>query len=277
MSFCFFSNRIQMFIWNNMFFSLGFDVKDHYIDFGGDYAAYTAPINDLQGVKALNVLDIDGLHTLGTVVIDYRGFRVTAQSIIPGILDKDQEQSVVHGSTDFGRTCATNDKYNELLEKVCQHLKMRPHKVHVEGKEEIMMYSSIECKGIVGNDSRHYVLDLLRMFPSDLNYLPTDEVALDEASKALGFPKQFRHKLCCLRQELVESYVDEKYVQFVKYAAKEIQQMNKEKMEKVEKEKEDEAQTGDKKEIENGAVKSVEGEEAGKEAELPEETSTQVS
>ena len=33
-----------MFIWNNMFFSLGFDVKDHYKDFGGDYAAYMAPV-----------------------------------------------------------------------------------------------------------------------------------------------------------------------------------------------------------------------------------------
>lgn len=63
------------------------------------------------------MLDIDGLHTLGTVVIDYKGYRVTAQSIIPGILDKDQEQSVVHGSTDFGKTCATNPKYNELVNK----------------------------------------------------------------------------------------------------------------------------------------------------------------
>ena len=127
-----------MFIWNNMFFSLGFDVKDHYKEFGGDYAAYVAPviifnkkkyldcvkinlflskkINDLKGVKALNSLDIDGLYTLGTVVVDYRGYRVTVQSIIPGILDKDQEQSVVHGSTDFGKTCATNEKYNELVE-----------------------------------------------------------------------------------------------------------------------------------------------------------------
>ena len=164
--------KIQMYIWNNMFFSLGFDVKDHYKDFGGDFAAYAAPVNDLQGVKALNMLDIDGLHTLGTVVVDYKGFRVTVQSIIPGILDKDQEQSVVHGSTDFGKTCATNTKYNELLEKVCTHLKMRPHKIKIDNNDEIVLYSSIECKGIIGNDSRHYVLDLLRMFPPDLNYLP---------------------------------------------------------------------------------------------------------
>jgi protein TIF31 len=36
--------KIQMFIWNNMFFSLGFDVKDHYKEFGGDLAAYMAPV-----------------------------------------------------------------------------------------------------------------------------------------------------------------------------------------------------------------------------------------
>jgi len=36
--------RNQMYIWNNIFFSLGFDVRDHYKDFGGDYAAYAAPV-----------------------------------------------------------------------------------------------------------------------------------------------------------------------------------------------------------------------------------------
>ena len=104
-----------MFIWNNIFFSLGFDVREHYKDFGGDYAAYIAPVcnlcfslgvkwskivkdlenfyflcgilqgNDLQGVKAYFNLDSEGLYTLGTAVIDYRGYRVTAQSIIPGL------------------------------------------------------------------------------------------------------------------------------------------------------------------------------------------------
>ena len=34
-----------MFLWNNIFFSLGFDIKDHYKDFGGDAAAYTAPVS----------------------------------------------------------------------------------------------------------------------------------------------------------------------------------------------------------------------------------------
>ena len=40
--------------------------------------------NDLQGVKAYFNADIEGMYTLGTVVVDYRGYRITAQSIIPG-------------------------------------------------------------------------------------------------------------------------------------------------------------------------------------------------
>lgn len=36
--------KMQMFIWNNIFFSLGFDVRDHYKELGGDAAAFVAPV-----------------------------------------------------------------------------------------------------------------------------------------------------------------------------------------------------------------------------------------
>ena len=54
---------MQMFIWNNIFFSLGFDVRDHYKDLGGDAAAFVAPRNDLQGVKVYNAVDLEGMYT----------------------------------------------------------------------------------------------------------------------------------------------------------------------------------------------------------------------
>lgn len=38
--------KMQMFIWNNIFFSLGFDVRDHYKDLGGDAAAFVAPVRN---------------------------------------------------------------------------------------------------------------------------------------------------------------------------------------------------------------------------------------
>ncbi|KAK1331483.1 hypothetical protein QTO34_009440 [Cnephaeus nilssonii] len=180
--------KMQMFIWNNIFFSLGFDVRDHYKDFGGDVAAYVAPANDLNGVRTYNAVDVEGLYTLGTVVVDYRGYRVTAQSIIPGILERDQEQSVIYGSIDFGKTVVSHPRYLELLERTSRPLKILRHRVLNDRDEEVELCSSVECKGIIGNDGRHYILDLLRTFPPDLNFLPVPGERLPEECTRLASP-----------------------------------------------------------------------------------------
>lgn len=218
--------KMQMFIWNNIFFSLGFDVRDHYKEVGGDAAAFVAPRNDLQGVRVYSATDTEGLHTLGTVVVDYRGYRVTAQSIIPGILEREQEQSVVYGSIDFGKTVETHSKYMDLLQKAGQQLKVLPHKVLNDKDEEIELCSSVECKGIIGNDGRHYILDLLRTFPPDVNFLPLQsEIDYGSTCKKLGFPLKHQHKLATLRQELIDAFVDHRYMMFLKYAALHLQQL----------------------------------------------------
>ena len=235
--------KMQMFIWNNIFFSLGFDVRDHYKELGGDAAAFAAPRNDLQGVKVYNAVDLEGLYTLGTVVVDYRGYRVTAQSIIPGILEREQEQSVVYGSIDFGKTVVSHPKYIDLLQKAGSQLKILPHTVVNDKGEEvsrvirlnkttllqhsfqILLCSSVECKGIIGNDGRHYILDLLRTFPPDVNFLDLKEIELSKEAKALGFPIVHNHKLSCLRQELIDNFVESRYMMFIKYAAVQLQQL----------------------------------------------------
>lgn len=55
-------------------------------------------------------VDVEGLYTLGTAVVDYRGIRVIAQTIVPGILEKRQEQTVVYGSSDYGKTVFTHPR-----------------------------------------------------------------------------------------------------------------------------------------------------------------------
>ncbi|XP_008120855.2 clustered mitochondria protein homolog isoform X1 [Anolis carolinensis] len=225
--------KMQMFIWNNIFFSLGFDVRDHYKDFGGDVAAYVAPTNDLNGVRTYNAVDVEGLYTLGTVVVDYRGYRVTAQSIIPGILEREQEQSVIYGSIDFGKTVVSHPKYLELLEKTSRPLKIQKHTVLNDKNEEVELCSSVECKGIIGNDGRHYILDLLRTFPPDLNFLPVEGEEMPEECQKMGFPKLHRHKLCCLRQELVDAFVEHRYLMFMKLAALQLMQQKASRQESV--------------------------------------------
>lgn len=159
------------------------------------------------------------------MVIDYRGYRVTAQSIIPGILEREQEQSVVYGSIDFGKTVVTHPKYLDLLGKAGQQLKVLQHSVLNDKDEEVELCSSVECKGIIGNDGRHYILDLLRTFPPDVNFLKVEGEELSKESRALGFPIIHKHKLCCLRQELVDAFVESRYMMFIKYAAFHLQQV----------------------------------------------------
>ncbi|XP_069191277.1 clustered mitochondria protein homolog [Procambarus clarkii] len=261
--------KMQMYIWNNIFFSLGFDVRDHYKEVGGDAAAHVAPRNDLQGVRVYSAADLEGLYTLGTVVVDYRGYRVTAQSIIPGILEREQEQSVVYGSIDFGKTVVTHPKYMDLLQKAGQQLKILPHKVLNEKGEEIELCSSVECKGIIGNDSRHYILDLLRTFPPDVNFLVSDDINLSAASREMGFPIAHKHKLATLRQELVDAFVDNRYVMFLKFAALHLQQLSNKKKEAnrlaAVKEKEENEKEKEKEENDKGKDnKDIEAEEAKK-------------
>lgn len=221
--------KMQMFIWNNIFFSLGFDVREHYKELGGDAAAFVAPCNDLHGVRAYSSIDIKGLFTLATAVIDYKGYRVTAQSIIPGILERDQEQSVVYGSIDFGKTVVSNPKYGELLNEAASQLKIVPHKVISKDDEVVEIHSSVECKGIIGNDGRHYILDLLRTFPLDPNFIQSEGAGVAELLsadvRAMGFPRKHRHKLGSLRQELLEAFYESRYVMYIKLAALYLQKI----------------------------------------------------
>ncbi|MCL4134496.1 UNVERIFIED_CONTAM: hypothetical protein GTU68_041964 [Idotea baltica] len=100
-----------------------------------------------------------------------------------------------------------------------------------EKGEEVELCSSIECKGIIGNDGRHYILDLLRTFPPDVNFLPGDGIELSPACKEMGFPQTHKHKLATLRQELVDAFVDNRYMLFLKYAAVHLQKLTAEKKE----------------------------------------------
>ncbi|PAV89519.1 hypothetical protein WR25_22097 isoform G [Diploscapter pachys] len=192
--------KTHMYIWNSIFYSLGFDVKDHYKEFGGDAAAFVATSTDLQGVKAYSALDDSKLCTLGMAVVDYRGYRVTAQSIIPGILDREQEQSVIYGSVDFGKTVVSSEKYHQVLADAAKELRILPHDVLTTGENEedkvVKLYSSYETK----------------------------EAEVSEEAKKLGFPRKHPHKLAALRQELVELFYDSRYMTFIKTAATHVKE-----------------------------------------------------
>nr|XP_020491286.1 clustered mitochondria protein homolog [Labrus bergylta]XP_020491287.1 clustered mitochondria protein homolog [Labrus bergylta] len=206
--------HMQMFIWNNLFFSLGFDISDHYLPLGGNTAAHASAICDLRGAQAYTALDIEGLHTLGTAVVDYRGIRVIAQTIVPGILEKNQEQTVVYGSNDYGKTVFTHSRFLDLLDKTCKPLRIQRHQVLDHNNSPVELCSGIETKGIMGNDGRAYILDLLRTFPPDLNFQLSemkDRREVPKVCQSFGYPQRHHHSLASLRPELIEAFVQHRY------------------------------------------------------------------
>jgi protein TIF31 len=53
----------------------------------------------MTGLRCLATLEVEGLHYLATTVINYRGHRIIAQSIIPGILNNSDLGSLAEYGT----------------------------------------------------------------------------------------------------------------------------------------------------------------------------------
>jgi protein TIF31 len=120
----------HMYVYNNIFYSKAFDSRGTFAKVGGNEAAHVAANKDLEGIRTMNSLDIEGLHTLGSVVVDYKGTRVVAQTIVPGIFRRGDE-SIVYGHFDNGQDeprLSADPKFHELLGEAAKALHMAEHR-----------------------------------------------------------------------------------------------------------------------------------------------------
>lgn len=61
---------------------------------------------ELKGVQAYsNIEGVEGLHTLPTAIVDYRGVRLSAQGLAPGLEGSEQDQATAPASRYTLRTC----------------------------------------------------------------------------------------------------------------------------------------------------------------------------
>ncbi|KAG0231375.1 Intracellular distribution of mitochondria [Actinomortierella wolfii] len=228
----------HMYVYNNIFYSKGFDGRNTFENLGGDEAAHVATGKDLEGVRSLNSVDVEGLYTLGTVVVDYKGTRIVAQSIVPGIFRQQEESSIVYGSIDNGPVVRSDEKFHELLGQAAKALHLAEHTVEDGEGKGVNLWTSFDTKGLLGADGRKYLLDLYRLNPVDIEFLEKDVPAKDDMP-------EYPHKLTLLRPELVVFFWETRLRQWVQERAREIQQRAEEKKSKEDKEKEETNKTDD--------------------------------
>lgn len=150
-------------------------------------------------------------------VIDYLGWRLTAQSMIPGILrhgaapqppfdlgdeakkdddfvivdkkdaEPQQDSSIVYGSIDNGKTLAVNDEFLPIVKYISQLLYLESHIVKDDFGKEVDLPSSLDWKGVKGGDDRKYLIDLYRASPLDVNFLTNLHPNSEDATIPEGF------------------------------------------------------------------------------------------
>ncbi|EAW09658.1 translation initiation factor 3 subunit CLU1 [Aspergillus clavatus NRRL 1] len=196
----------QIFVYNNIFYSFGADGVGTFASEGGDEAARVAVGKDVLGIKAVNQLDINGLFTPGTVVVDYLGKRIVGQSIVPGIFKQREpgEHQIDYGGVEGKDVVATHPDFVSVFEKMSKALRIKKHAVWDKDSKRHDLEGSVETKGLLGTDGRKYVLDLYRVTPLDVMW--------QEEPNSEEYP----HRMSVLRLELVEAYWRSKMSQYVK-------------------------------------------------------------
>ncbi|KAL1157674.1 hypothetical protein V6Z11_A08G171600 [Gossypium hirsutum] len=154
-----------------------------------EQATYASANNDLKGTKAYQEADVPGLHNLAMAIIDYRGHRVVAQSVLPGILQGDKSDSLLYGSVDNGKKICWNEDFHSKVLEAAKRLHLKEHTVLDASGNVFKLAAPVECKGIVGSDDRHYLLDLMRATPRDANFTGPGS------------------RFCILRPELITAFV----------------------------------------------------------------------
>ncbi|KAG2225941.1 hypothetical protein INT45_006637 [Circinella minor] len=211
----------HMYVYNNIFFSKGNDGRGTFEALGADEAAHVATGKDLEGVKIFNSVDAAGLYTLGSVIVDYKGIRVVAQSIVPGIFRRQDENSIVYGSVDNGAQISADEKFHEAIgNEIAKSLHLDEHTLIDANDEKVKLYTSLETKGLLGADGRRYMLDLYRLNPVDIEFQDKECVDKDDIP---AYP----HKMTLLRPELMGLFWEHRFREWVKVKTEEIRKERK--------------------------------------------------
>lgn len=93
----------QIFIYNNIFFSYAADTVGSFKLCYGDEACRKMYAQDMQNQRLIQTANITGLNTVLTCLVDYKGFRIVAQSMIPGVLQMGENAArLMYGSIEQG-------------------------------------------------------------------------------------------------------------------------------------------------------------------------------
>lgn len=177
--------------------------KDSTFMYGGvfqrnDLAMKAAGI-EMRNMQTAMALSEQSLMMPLMCVIDYKGHRLIASSIIPI-----NQNTLVYGSANGGRTVQKSDpKLNEMMKSLGEKLNLQEHRVgtRITGKD-LYMPGDIEVHR--GLDDRYYLLDMARMMPPEAPMRGEDGKIPPETYRRI-FYQTLRPELVCRYEKPLSS------------------------------------------------------------------------
>jgi hypothetical protein len=113
-------------------------------------------LKSIINLLSLSPKDTTRVHFPMMAVVDYRGFRLLVESLLP--IDR---STCVYGSPDGGATMyASEPRLNASMRCLAQQLNLAEHQVG-----DVRIAGPGDVEGHVGRDGRFYLIDLARIFP----------------------------------------------------------------------------------------------------------------
>lgn len=129
---------------------------------GSNYAASKVADAELKGMLSYLNLNMTDLCVPLMALVDYRGFRLIAMSLLP----IGGEGSLIYGTNDAGKTVnASNPLFNHLMEEAGQRLNLRGHVCGGDQARTQRLHAAADVEGHLGHDGKFYLLDFSRTMP----------------------------------------------------------------------------------------------------------------
>jgi len=153
-------------------------------------AAAKVAAHDLKGLRAYFNAGMPGLHYPLMALVDYSGFRLSCQSLLP--IDAD---TLVYGSSDGALHVQADPKFHQVLLRAATILNCKPH-VAGRGRQTVEVASPVDLEGHMGNDDKAYLVDFSRSMPPE-EPVPGLRAASLYRLLRPEFVKQYPVPLCC--------------------------------------------------------------------------------
>lgn len=128
--------------------------------YGGDEYAMKAAGHELNGLMYYYNCEIPQLNVPLMCLIDYRGFRLVAMSLLPVT-----NETLIYGSSNAGVTVKNIDPtFNRLMKQASKRLNLAAHFVGPPG-ELVKLHAPVDIEGHKSEDGNYYLLDFARTMP----------------------------------------------------------------------------------------------------------------